>query len=117
MSFAYCMAFTLLALAPFAVAAQDTAHSRDPADPAGAAAPPVYESAFRNYLKTPGQEEASDTAWRDANIEVGRLGGHAGHAKAAEPSPTATTAPSAPKAAPAAHEHHHGMRHGSGERQ
>jgi hypothetical protein len=114
MSFVRCMAFAMLAAASLAAVAQDDTPPRiaaDPADPAGAAAPLSYASAFRNYLKASGQEEIPDNAWRAANDEVRRLGGHAGQAQARAPEPTSSTPPSAPPG----HGHHHGAHPGSGE--
>jgi hypothetical protein len=121
MSFARCMAFAMLAAAPFAAVAQDNSPPRtpaDPSDPAVAAAPPAYESVFRDYLKAAEQDELPATAWREANDNAGRLGGHAGQAKASAetaifvtPATPATPAAAAPASAPAPdnHGHHRGM--------
>ncbi|MFC4161380.1 hypothetical protein [Chitinimonas lacunae] len=44
-----------------------------------AAEPAVYRSTFDSYLRWPA--EPTPPAWRTANDEMGRLGGHAGHLK------------------------------------
>lgn len=119
MSFARFMAFAMLAAAPFAVAAQDNAARHtpaDPTDPAVAVTPPSYESAFRNYRKAADQEALPDSAWRDANDEAGKLGGHSGQARAAvAPENSVVPATPAPAAPPARHIHH-GMPRDGGEK-
>lgn len=72
-------AILILLSAPFAVAAQEVARTSDPADPAAAIAPARYESAFCNYRPLAETDESPAQAWRAANDEVGRLGGHQGH--------------------------------------
>ena len=63
-----------------AVAQQDSAASRpDHAKThAGAIA---YESVFEHYRAMGEESETPDAAWRAANDEMARLGGHAGHMK------------------------------------
>jgi hypothetical protein len=48
----------------------------DPADPKAGAPLRPYESAFKGYRPYVDPEVAR---WRDANEEMGRLGGHLGH--------------------------------------
>ncbi len=63
------------AVATTAVA--QTVPPRDPADPKqGPAAAPAHEPAFRDYRPYVDPEVGR---WRQANDEVGRLGGHSGH--------------------------------------
>ena len=47
----------------------------DPADPAMRVPETAYRSAFEDYRK---HELSRQTPWREANDEVGRIGGHAG---------------------------------------
>ncbi len=48
----------------------------DAADPKVAVPARPYESAFKDYRPYVDPDVA---LWRDSNVEVGRLGGHAGH--------------------------------------
>lgn len=67
--------FLLAATITVGAAAQNAARP-DPADSrAGIPALP-YESALKDYRPF---VEAEVARWREANAEVGRLGGHAGH--------------------------------------
>jgi hypothetical protein len=47
----------------------------DPADPNAQVPETAYRSAFDGYRK---HELSKQTPWRDANQEVGRIGGHVG---------------------------------------
>ena len=83
-TFLLCM--TLVATSAMAQTAQ-----RDPADPKqGAPAMPAHEPAFRDYRPYADPEVGR---WRQANDEVGRLGGHMGHMPR---KPEATPKPPAP---------------------
>lgn len=56
----------------------------DPRDPRAVVPPLRYESALSSY------KPAQDTPlarWRDANRNVGALGGHTGHTRSATPAP------------------------------
>lgn len=68
--------FALVALAGAGAASAQDMRRADPAD-AGAAVPAfLYESAFAGYRAA---VEGRAIPWREANDEVGRLGGHVGH--------------------------------------
>jgi hypothetical protein len=102
MSPGHWMAIAALLAAPIATTAQEK--RADPTDPSAAAAPYRYESAFRRYQPVSETEESPAQAWRAANDEMGRLGGHAGHVKGAEAADgSADSAPSG--------QAHHGMDH------
>jgi hypothetical protein len=64
----------LAALAAGAAAAQSGARP-DPADPQARVPAVPYRSAFEGYRSL---EEPKRVPWRDANQEVGRVGGHMG---------------------------------------
>lgn len=71
MPFKYCLALAL-ALVPCVAGA----FAPDPAD-AQARAPAVnYASAFNNYRSAPDQKTTPDQAWRFANSQVEKEGGH-----------------------------------------
>ena len=78
MSFARWSAIFALALAPLAAVAQDKPTQAEPADPAAAVPASRYESAFHNYRAFVDSNEPPAKAWRAANDEMGRLGGHMG---------------------------------------
>lgn len=89
----------LAALAAGNAGAQSAARP-DPADPAARVPDTAYRSAFEDYRK---HELSRQTPWREANDQVGRIGGHvgvlrdqAGHGTQAP----ATGAGAADKAAP-----------------
>lgn len=83
---ATCLTIVVIAT-PMLACAQQKARP-DPADPAGAAPAPTYDSAYRTYVP---QREVKPVAWRDINDEMGRLGGNTGHTRdSADP---ATPAP------------------------
>lgn len=89
------LALAAWAFVPLAATAQqDTAASR-PGDARRHAGTLAYESAFDHYRVFGEESEAPDLAWRAANDDMARLGGHAGHMK---------DKPAQPTAAPAAHE-------------
>lgn len=48
----------------------------DPSDPKAAVKDRPYESAFKDYRP---YRDSEAGRWREANEEVGRLGGHQGH--------------------------------------
>jgi hypothetical protein len=84
------IAFALAALFAGAVAAQQPARP-DPADPKAAVPAQRYESVFKTYRPYADSELAR---WREANEEVGRLGGHVGHVpNAAQPRKPAPQVP------------------------
>ena len=64
----------LAALAACNAGAQSTARP-DPADPAVRVPETAYRSAFESYRN---HELSKQTPWREANDEVGRIGGHVG---------------------------------------
>ena len=98
------MAFATLVAAPIVVTAQEKNRTSDPTDPTAATSPYRYESAFSRYQSVLEAEESPAQAWRAANDEMGRLGGHAGHLKGADAA--AGSANSAPSG-----QAHHGMDH------
>lgn len=80
---------------------------------AAAQEPLAYDSAYADYR--PYREEPP-LAWREANDEAARIGGHAGiftagmpHAHGAKPpaAPAPAAAPAVPAKPPAAHHGHH----------
>lgn len=66
-----------LLLAAFAVGSAVGKQDRrlDPADPQAAVPPSNYRSAFEGYRSL---EEPRPIAWREANDEAARIGGHVG---------------------------------------
>jgi hypothetical protein len=92
----------LAALAVTTAAAQGIAPPH-PADPAAAVPAPAYRSAFEGYR--PLRDEAP-VAWRGANDEVARIGGHLGLFGGAQT--PAQPAPGGAKPAPASPHGHHG---------
>ncbi len=120
MSITRWLAIAAALFTPAAFAAQDLSPSADPTDAHAEAAPFSYESAFASYRGTQEPDEMPDKAWRAANDEMGRLGGHAGHVKnSPDSAPAATTtrpgavsnaAPAHPKAMSVDHGGH-GMHH------
>ncbi|HEX9185153.1 MAG TPA: hypothetical protein VF876_18005 [Burkholderiales bacterium] len=92
-----------MALAAGNAGAQSAARP-DPADPAVRVPETAYRSAFEDYRK---HELSRQVPWRDANDEVGRIGGHVGVVR--DPSARGLQAPAAgagaaQQAAPAAPE-------------
>ena len=107
----------LSALAPTAHAGHDTAgtaHGRpDPLDARAAVPPVVHESAFARYRP---HTDTKLRPWKDANDNVGRIGGWRSYAReAAQEEPVAAPGPKAsgsegravpaPKAADGRHKH------------
>jgi hypothetical protein len=76
--------FALAACFAGSAAAQHPARP-DLADPKAGAPLRPYESAFRGYRPYVDPEIAR---WRDANEEMGRLGGHVGHVPRESGAPT-----------------------------
>lgn len=106
MSLGRWMAIAMLVAAPIAATAQENSRAKDPTDPTAAAVPARYESAFGRYQPLVESEESPVQAWRAANDEMGKLGGHAGHMNRAE-------AGGGPPDTPASGQAHHGMEHQS----
>ncbi len=96
-------ALATLPSAHSALAAQPTPRQSNPADPGAPTGKFRYESAFGNYRAATGESQPAK-AWRSANDEMGKLGGHAGHMKEAA-GPATTIAPR--EANDAAHAGHH----------
>lgn len=76
----------------------------------------IYESAFGNYVSMTEEAETPDKAWRSANDEMGKLGGHAGHIKGQPPTNSGKSSTSGIKAtdekeSKAADHSGHGMGH------
>jgi hypothetical protein len=95
-------AFAVLPCTHFALAAPPAAKQWNPADPGAPAGAFRYESAFDNYRAATAESQPVK-AWRSANDEMGKLGGHAGHMKEAA-GQAATVAPR--EANDAAHARH-----------
>lgn len=100
--------------------AQESAIPRDPSDASVSEADFRYESVFAGYLPAVESSDMPSNAWRAANEEMAKLGGHAGHIKnsANSGAGSASTAGSTRPAtmlhdsAPKAVEHGgHGMHH------
>lgn len=104
MSLGRWMAIAMLVAASVAATAQENSRAADPADPTAAAAPYRYESAFSRYQPMLETEESPAQAWRAANDEMGKLGGHAGHLEGTEAAADRVN-PAPPGQA------HHGMDH------
>ena len=73
------LAVGMLMSMPFAAAAQQTAKQPDPIDANAAVPASPHESAFKNYRAATDEQASPDKAWRAANEEMTKLGGHAGH--------------------------------------
>ena len=111
MNHAYKMAGGLL----MALAADGTAAAAgDPADTKAAAPPLAYRSPFHDYR---GFGEDNLIPWKQANDDVGRIGGWRVYAREASapspppapvtaPAPTATAPPAGRKPARTDHDHH-----------
>lgn len=99
------LAFGVLASLPFAAIAQQAPQKPDPLAATAPVPASTYASAFKDYRAVADEQATPDKAWRAANDEVGRLGGHAGHARGNAEAAPATPAPAQP--APM----HHGHRH------
>lgn len=85
--------------------AQQSPRSPDPADPAVAVPPPVYQSAMSGYSRPSQEKDASpDKTWRQSNDALAAGAAHAAHGTtpaAAKPAHSAKPAP-----ADDAHQHH-----------
>lgn len=85
--------------------AQQASRSPDPADPAVAVPPPVYQSAMSGYSRRPQEKDASpDKTWRQLNDALAAGPAHAAHGPAPAPAEPAQSAKPAP--AHDAHQHH-----------
>lgn len=85
--------------------AQQSPRSPDPADPAVAVPPPVYQSAMSGYSRLPKEKDASpDKTWRQLNDALAAGPAHAPHGPAPAPAEPAQSAKPAP--AHDAHQHH-----------
>lgn len=119
MSLVRWMAIAMLVTAPVAVAVQENSTPKNPVNPAAAASPLQYKSAFSVYRPMPEQQEVDITVWRAANQEMAVLGGHAGHIKAdAASAPGNSETDNAPASSSAnglpAHHGNHGTGHKTG---
>jgi hypothetical protein len=83
---------------PFAVLAEQKHPAYNPTDVHAPVIVVPYESAFKGFRTASDDEPSPDKAWRSANDEMGKLGGHAGHMKAEQAQPATS---SAVKSAPA----------------
>lgn len=112
------LAFVTLAALHGAALAQQKPLATNPADPSAPAAVLRHDAAFNAYQAASHAQPSPDKAWRAANEEMEKLGGHAGHLKDARrqtPAPaavpvipaSAATVAQPGKAAPADHGTHH----------
>lgn len=115
-----------LLAAPLGALAQQSSHTPDPADPAAAVVPTVYDSAF-SHPAPPVQEAqpTPDKTWRAANAALANPPAHAAHAAPEAGTDTARGKDAGPAAAVRAdtsatpavqpalvdHSNHHGMHH------
>lgn len=104
MSLAHWLTAAALASLPFAAATQEKQHQADPTDANATVPASAYESAFKNYHAADDEQEPPDKAWRAANDEVGKLGGHAGHIKGES---ITSPSPKPAQAMPSDHRKHH----------
>src|SRR5512145_912486 len=72
--------FLVLAAAAVGITGAQSGGRPDPADPSVPGTSLRYESAFEGYQDVQDRKLAP---WKDANEEMGRLGGHSGHADSA----------------------------------
>lgn len=91
------LAIGVLASLPLAAIAQQAPQKADPLSANATVPASTYVSAFKDYRAATDESATPDKAWRAANDEVARLGGHAGHVKSDAPA----------QAAPASHGKHH----------
>lgn len=107
-----------LLILPLYAQAQQSRPLADPADPAVAVPPTVFESVITRASPAPQDGQATpDKAWRAANDTVAGAPGHAGHAvpgseqkpqaHAAAPAPSSPAMPVKPAPAPVDHSKHH----------
>lgn len=86
MSFQKWLALVTLAALHCAALAQQKPLATNPADPSAPSAPSAalrHDSAFSTYQAASHADPSPDKAWRAANEEMEKLGGHAGHLKQA----------------------------------
>lgn len=102
MTLEQCLAIGVLASLPFAAIAQPAPQKADPLSATATAPESAYVSAFKDYRAATDEQATPDKAWRAANDEVARLGGHAGHVRSDAP---ATSSPA--QSSPANHGKHH----------
>ena len=89
----------LFATAVLALLAQGTNAARpDPLDPQAAVPRLTHESAFKQYR---GQRDEKLRAWKEANDEVGRIGGWRAYAREAQQADAPASQPPAASSAPA----------------
>ena len=81
MRLASSVAFVALATLSTTVVAAEHHQPPDPTDPAAIVPVAPYESAFAGYKILRESSDSPAKAWRDANDEMGRIGGHAGQIK------------------------------------
>lgn len=108
MSFSRWLTAIAVVSLPLGALAQQKQLPLHPGDANAPASAFTYESAFKNYQSATEPETTPDKAWRGANDEMGKLGGHVGHMKGNSPS-TARKQSAAPaqKSAPVDHSKHH----------
>jgi hypothetical protein len=85
-----------------AAKAQQVPEQPNPLDANAPVSASTYTSAFKNYQAAADEQVLPDKAWRAANDEVGKLGGHMGHIKS-----EAAEAAAPPQSAPVDHGRHH----------
>ncbi len=96
-----------LVAAAFVAAVAASAEAQAPARPdptdakAGPSAPPVHESAFKDYRP---YADPKPSRWGNANAEVGKLKGHVGHMRDEPAGEAGSTGK--PQKAPGAHGAH-----------
>jgi hypothetical protein len=81
MRLASSVAFVALATLSTTVVAAENHQPPDPTDPAAIVPVVPYESAFVGHKTLRESSESPAKVWRDANDEMGRIGGHAGQIK------------------------------------
>lgn len=109
MSLFYYLSVLAMAAMPAAAAAQ-AAPSANAADAGAVVAAHEYKSAFESYQSMADSDATPASAWRAANDEVGRIGGHAGSMRSAQES-AARAKDSAAEWSPVAPHTGHGGHH------
>jgi hypothetical protein len=84
------LALAAWASLPIAAAAQQDPAASRPDHAKTHAGAIAYQSAFEHYRAIGDESETPDAAWRAANDEMAKLGGHAGHMKNNPDRPEAT---------------------------
>lgn len=102
------LAVAAWAFLPLAASAQQK-QDPNPADPSAPVSSIRYESVFKTFRSSQEDGPAPDKAWRSANEEMGRLGGHVGHMKEGALPPGASPIADTPAQKQGATEHskHH----------